>query len=58
MTGPGTYHQLIGNLNREERHIATVLKQNGYSTQDPVDGETEQEGTDMQRPPLVMLPYV
>ena len=58
------------NLNQEEHHIATVLKQNGYPnafihssarprpTQDPVDGETEQEGADTQRPPLVMLSYV
>ena len=58
------------NLNQEERHIVTVLKQNGYpdafihssarpqTTQDPIDRETELEGTDMLRPPLVMLPYV
>ena len=57
------------NLN-QECDIATVLKQNGYpdafihcfvhplTTQDPIDRETELEGTDMQRPPLVMLPYV
>ena len=58
------------NLAQEEHHITTVLKQNGYPdaficsstwpqpTRDADDREVEQEGNDMQRPPVVLLPYV
>ena len=58
------------NLAQEEHHIAVVLRQNGYPDafirssareqpiQDLDDQEMEQQDDDMQRPPLVMLPYV
>ena len=57
-------------LVQEEHHITMVLKQNSYpdafirsSTQpqpirDTNDREVKQKGNDMQRPPLVLLPYV